>query len=224
MNKLHREFRGLAAARKIMGGGAVGRTLAEDRAGAERWIQRFGNGETRLQREIRKGQARDYDSSRVLRPDDAKHACILYSRRRHGLLHDIHIYAAIAILGRYSGTEIEAFDYLKAPEHSIDVSIANLVNDIARQSEMGDGRPIVLAGDSVGALLALFVATRALPGRFRKLVLIYPVLDLKRENPSYTRYGEGYFLDASAMQRFRAFLEPYFNDQSFDPFDLTHIE
>ncbi len=93
--------------------------------------------------------------------------------------------------------------------------------NITATLDNGDPRPVLLAGDSVGGLLALYIAIRLLPQRFARLLLLYPVLDLQNERQSYQDFGDGYFLDATAMRRFKSFLQPFFRQQEFDPFALN---
>lgn len=221
MNRLHPEFRTLAAARKIVARGAAGGTLDDDRARAERWISRFGTGAQAAPTALKGTHATTiYPAEQAgSKPVDAR----VFYIHGGGLVYysSATFTPLLQVWANQLGSAIEAFDYLKAPEHEVGASITGLVADIAAQIALDPGRPIILAGDSVGALLALYVATRALPGKFSKLCLIYPVLDLHTEHPSYRLYGEDYFLDAQAMRRFRGFLEPYFDACKFDPFSPT---
>jgi acetyl esterase/lipase len=225
VNRLHPEFRALAAVRKIMGGGRPAISVMEDRSNAQRWIQRFASGEPQAGAQIVKGE-----HATIIHPVAADGE----AQKPVGRVFYIHgggmVYYNSAIFtpllqfwANALGTPIEAFDYQKAPEHTVEASLAGLMHSI--DAQLGDDRgPIVLAGDSVGALLALYIATRLRPGRFARLVLIYPVLELQSEYPSYTEFGEGFFLDASAMRRFKGFLLPYFQAQGFDPFNLSAQE
>ncbi|ROM90341.1 hypothetical protein BK658_26740 [Pseudomonas brassicacearum] len=222
---MHPEFRALAAARKIIGGGRPAISIMEDRANAERWIRRFASGEIEAGAHIVKGE-----HATVIHPVAADGAAqranmrVLYIHGGGMVYYNSAIFTPLLqFWANTLGTPIEAFDYQKAPEHTLEESISGLMQCIDAQLD-DDGRPTVLAGDSVGALLALYIATRHRPGRFAKLLLIYPVLELQSEHPSYAEYGEGYFLDASAMRRFREFLLPYFQTHGFDPFKLSAEE
>lgn len=222
MNRLHPEFRALAAARKLIGGGRPAASIMEDRANAERWISRFASGEIDAGASIVKDE-----HATVIFPVAADGAAqrpdmrVFYIHGGGMVYYNSTIFTPLLqFWANTLGTSIEAFDYQKAPEHTLEESIAGLTRCIDARLRNDDGRPVVLAGDSVGALLALYIATRHRPGRFAKLLLIYPVLELQLEHLSYAEYGEGYFLDASAMRRFREFLLPYFQKQGFDPFRL----
>lgn len=115
---------------------------------------------------------------------------------------------------------VEAFDYLKVPEHTVEESVERLAAQLTARCRTLTAPRIVLAGDSVGGLLALYLALRALPGVFSRLVLLYPVLDLETERDSYRAYGEGHFLDRDSMRLFKSALTPFFRSRHFDPLAL----
>ncbi|HWO66808.1 MAG TPA: alpha/beta hydrolase, partial [Umezawaea sp.] len=119
---------------------------------------------------------------------------------------------------------VEAFEYPKAPEHTVEQSVEHLAGHVAARCRAVGDRPLVIAGDSVGGLLALYLGLRVLPEVFTRVVLIYPVLDLRTERESYRAFGVDHFLDSAAMRRFRSFLEPFFADRGFDPFALSDSE
>jgi acetyl esterase len=223
MNRLHADFRALAAARKIMARAGAMRTLADDRTGAERFIARFGSSLPAAA----PASARGAHATTVFpAPGAATAGPRVFYIHGGGMVY--YSTATFRPLLQFwadrLGTAIEAFDYLKAPEHDAGAAIARLGDDIASQLALEPGRPVMLAGDSVGALLALYIATRILPGAFRKLCLIYPVLEVHVDYPSYRHYGEGFFLDAGAMQRFRAVLAPWCLAKGFDPFALGEAD
>lgn len=214
------EFSRLAAARRIMAVPASTGSLATDRANAERWIRRFGG---------------------VVDPDDGAsadrsgHSVVIRPAREDPgapYVYYVHggglVYYSAAVfqpflraLATGLRAPVEAFDYLKAPEHTVEESVARLGDDVAARCRGPATRPLALAGDSIGGLLALYLAVRLLPGTFARTVLIYPVLDLRTERDSYRAYGEGYFLDRDAMRRFKAILAPFFAARDFDPFALA---
>ncbi|MEU5696357.1 alpha/beta fold hydrolase [Actinosynnema sp. NPDC020468] len=220
---VHVEFGRLAAARRIMAVKASTGSLADDRANAERWIARFGS-------------AVEPDDGASVEPGG--HSVLVRPARQvatapHVLY--VHgggmVYYSTALFEPFLRTlantlhaPVEAFDYLKAPEHSVEESVGLLGEHVAARCRALEGRPLVIAGDSVGGLLALHLALRVLPDVFSRVVLIYPVLDLRTERESYREFGEGYFLDGAAMRLFRSFLEPFFADRDFDPFALTDAD
>lgn len=219
---MHPEFARLAAARAIARPRTRWDSPAAERTDAERWIRRFGVGD---------GHAPDVTVTRadrrvILTPRarSADAGVVLYI---HG--GGMHFYSAdlfsvpLSIIASVRGCAIEAFDYDKAPECDPASSIADLAQRVCARCETADG-PLMLAGDSVGALLALYLAVRVLPRTFARLVMIYPVLDLRTERPSYAQFGNGYFLDADAMRRFRSILTPFFARHGFDPFALANQE
>ncbi len=104
-----------------------------------------------------------------------------------------------------SGCAVTAFHYAKAPEHAPQEIIDHLVASFEqRLAELPPEEPIVLAGDSIGGYMALYLALRRFPERFSRLVLIYPVLDLHHQRPSYVKYGRGYCLNADMMGWFQS--------------------
>jgi acetyl esterase len=225
LNRLHPEFRALAAARKIIGGGRSAINIMEDRTNAERWIKRFASGVIEAGEHIVKGE-----HATVIYPIHGASAAqradmrVLYIHGGGMVYYNSVVFTPLLqFWANTLGTPIEAFDYQKAPEYTLEESISGLIRCINAQLD-NDSRPTVLVGDSVGALLALYIAIRHRPGRFAKLVLIYPVLELQIEHSSYAEYGDGYFLDASAMRRFKGFLLPYFQAHGFDPFKLSAEE
>jgi acetyl esterase len=116
---------------------------------------------------------------------------------------------------------VEAFEYLKAPEYTVEQSVERLGRHIAARCRTSGDRQLVIAGDSVGGLLALYLGLRVLPGVFSRIVLIYPILDLQTERESYRMFGDGYFLDSEAMRLFKSILNPFFSERAFDPFALS---
>lgn len=214
---MHVEFGRLAAARKIMAVPATTGCLQQDRANAERWISRFGSPAGGAAPEAG-------DASVILRPDgeDAGDRWVLYIHGGGLVYYSTAVFQPfLAGLANALRTPVEAFDYLKAPEHTAEQSVALLAEQLAARCDQLAGRELVLAGDSVGALLALYFALRVRPGTFSRIVLIYPVLDLRTERESYQAFGDGYFLDRAAMRRFKAVLSPFFSKRQFDPFGLS---
>ncbi|MFG3192858.1 alpha/beta hydrolase fold domain-containing protein [Streptomyces omiyaensis] len=218
---LHPEFGRLTAARRLMGVRGSTGSVATDRANAERWLARFGGAV-----DPSDGAAVERDAQGLtVRPavEDPDGPWVLY-------LHGggmVHYSTAVfePFLRTLAGglrAPVEAFDYLKAPEHTVEESVERLAEHVAARCRALADRPIVLAGDSVGGLLALHLCLRVLPpGTLARIVLIYPVLDLRTERGSYREYGEGYFLDREAMRLFTSRLAPFFAARSLDPMRLS---
>lgn len=123
-----------------------------------------------------------------------------------------------------SGCAVTAFEYLKAPEHGVEQILESLAESMERRLQQlpADSR-VVLAGDSIGGYLALYLALRRFPRRFARLVLVYPVLDLQTQRPSYAAYGRGYCLNADMMAWFQSLWQTRGGD-SFSPFRLSEKE
>lgn len=134
----------------------------------------------------------------------------------------------LAYLACKSGCAVTAFHYAKAPEHTPQEIIGSLVASFEqRLAEIPSEEPIVLAGDSIGGYIALYLALRRFPEKFARLVMIYPVLDVHHQRPSYLKYGRGYCLNADMMGWFQSLWStgtPYTENQNskeFSPFALT---
>ena len=214
------EFGVLAAARKIMGVRASTGSLVQDRANAERWIRRFGSVV-----EPDDGASVDLgEHSVVIRParEAAASPYVLYIHGGGMVYYSTAIFQPfLRALANTLQAPVEAFEYLKAPEHTVEQSLERLGSQIAARCRTVADRQLIIAGDSVGGLFALYLSLRVLPGVFSRIVLIYPVLDLGTERESYRSFGEGYFLDSAAMRLFKSILEPFFSARSFDPFALS---
>jgi acetyl esterase len=217
------EFGRLAAARKIMGVGPSTGSLAKDRVNAERWILRFGSATKPDDRAaIDAGE-----HSVIIRPaqEAAASPWVLYIHGGGMVYYSTAIFQPfLRVLAGTLHVPVEAFEYLKAPEHTVEQSVERLGRHIAARCHALADRQLVIAGDSVGGLLALYVSLRVLPGAFSRIVLIYPVLDLQTERESYRTFGEGYFLDSGTMRLFRSILNPFFSGRAFDPFALSESD
>jgi acetyl esterase len=217
------EFTRLAAARRIMAAGRPDGTLAEDREAAERWIRRFAMGT--LDDEVAV-DVEHHDDAVVARPrGGAPTTRILYVHGGGMVYYSPSLFVPfLALLAARTGAVVEAVDYPKVPDRPVDACVDALVDRVVERCAPVPGERLVLAGDSVGGLLALYLATRVLPGAVGRLVLVYPVLDLHTERDSYRAFGTGHFLDATAMARFKGFLTPCFTARGFDPFALADEE
>jgi acetyl esterase len=109
-----------------------------------------------------------------------------------------------------------AVDYRLAPEHPFPAAIddawiaTSWIAAHARELSI-DGSRIAVCGDSAGGGLATVVALMARDSqkfRVSLQVLIYPVLDLRAESPSYSEYANGYFLTRAGMQWYIAQYAP----------------
>lgn len=217
------QFGRLAAAKKIMAVRASTGSLAEDRANAERWILRFGS-----MAEPDDGASIDEgEHSVIIRParEAAASPYVLYIHGGGMVYYSTAIFQPfLRELANTLHAPVEAFEYLKAPEHTVEQSLERLGRHIAARCRTLADRQLIIAGDSVGALFALYLSLRVLPGVLSRIVLIYPVLDLRTERESYRTFGEGYFLDSDAMRLFKSILEPFFTEHAFDPLALSESD
>lgn len=195
-------------------------SLVQDRANAERWIVRFGSvAESDDGASIDPGE-----HSVIIRPaqEAAAGPYVLYIHGGGMVYYSTAIFQPfLRALANTLHAPVEAFDYLKAPEHTARQSAERLGRHIAARCDTLGDRQLVIAGDSVGGLFALYLSLRVLPGVFSRIVLIYPVLDLRTERESYRTFGAGYFLDSGAMRLFKSILGPFFMERAFDPFTLS---
>lgn len=112
-------------------------------------------------------------------------------------------------LAALAGCAVVSVDYRLAPEAvfpaALDDACAALRQVVARAGELGiDPKRLAVAGDSAGGNLAAACAqlardpAHALPRLVHQL-LFYPVLDSRRDTPSYTTYAEGYLLSSAML-------------------------
>lgn len=223
---LDREFARLATARALVSPRTgASRSLADDRRDAERWVARFGAGSD-AQGDGHPAPERTCSGSLVVRPvHDEGDLWVLYVHGGGMVYYSTAVFAPfLRVLSDELAAPVEAFDYDKAPENPVLGSVADLARRVVARADAVDGRRLVLVGDSVGGLLALHLALRTLPGAFSQVVLLYPVLDLHTERPSYDEFGSGLFLDRDAMRQFTALLAPAFDALGFDPMDLPEAD
>jgi acetyl esterase len=113
-------------------------------------------------------------------------------------------------LANATGAVVVSVEYRLAPEHCFPAATddchaaAEWVYEHAAELG-GDGRQLVVAGDSAGGNLAAVVAQMARerggpPIAYQ--ILIYPVIDAACDSASYTENAEGYFLEKQAMEWF----------------------
>ena len=118
---------------------------------------------------------------------------------------------------------VVAVDYRLAPEHpfpaAADDAEAALTWLAAAAAELGvDPGRIAIGGDSSGGNLAAVtaIAARERGGPALRLqVLVYPVVDLRFDQPSYATRGSGYTLSSESMRYYRSAYAP-------DPRDWEH--
>jgi len=127
----------------------------------------------------------------------------------------------MAYLASSSSCAVTGFDYAKAPEHGPWEIVDRIASSMERRfAEIPPNAPVFLAGDSIGGYIALLLALRRFPGAFRRLVLIYPVLDLHQQRPSYQQYGRGYCLNSDMMTWFQSLWQQEDRALDFNPFHL----
>lgn len=82
--------------------------------------------------------------------------------------------------------------YKKAPENDACVLLTDLINRITSHSHAYE--KIWLFGDSIGGLIALYIATNILYKKTSRVTLFYPVLSTDHYFPSYELFGKHYYL------------------------------
>src|SRR2546423_3225731 len=124
-----------------MAAGAPTGSIERDRANAERWIARFGAAEPgpddRTTIETR-------EHSVVVRPEReaAGSPRVLYIHGGGMVYYSTAVFRPfLRALAGALRSPVEAFDYLKAPEHTVDESVERLAAHISASCDTSAGRP-----------------------------------------------------------------------------------
>lgn len=133
-------------------------------------------------------------------------------------------------LAAASNLPVLALAYRLAPEHPYPAGLSDaaaLIATLLRAPEsLGLKRgPLILAGDSAGATLALVLAQRFAP-QIARLLLICPIVDMGGTTASRTGFGEGYFVDSRVIAAdLAAYLPPGFGagDPEIAPLHSPHL-
>lgn len=118
-----------------------------------------------------------------------------------------------------AGCVVVSVDYRLAPENQFPAGLEDCTAAVAwvlrEAAQLGiDADRVAIGGDSAGGNLAAAVALAHRDRGGAPLahqLLVYPVIDARRDTPSYRDNAEGYFLSAQAMAWF---WEQYLGDTS----------
>ena len=140
---------------------------------------------------------------------------------------DTHDPVCRAVANRLGGTVV-AVDYRLAPEHPHPAPLEDSLAAVRWAAHRWPTAPLVVAGDSAGAGLAVGVALRCRDEGGPVLaaqLLAYPGLDPAMAMPSVEQNGTGFFLERADMRRFWDWYLPQGADRYVAPLgtDLTGL-
>jgi acetyl esterase len=155
---------------------------------------------------------RDLDAGgvpvRLYRPSDAADLGLLvYFHGGGWVIGDLDSHDQVCrLLANGSGHAVLSVDYRLAPEHPFPAGLEDAVTATrwahANATELGcRADRLAVGGDSAGGNLAAVVAQLA-PVPLVYQLLVYPVTDCTRAQPSYAENATGYFLTAEGMRWF----------------------
>lgn len=142
---------------------------------------------------------------------DGPHPCLVYFHGGGWVLCNLDTHdGPCRALTNQAGCVVVSVDYRLAPENKfpqgLDDCRAAVVWTAENAADLGiDASRIAIGGDSAGGNLtaAVAIANRDAKGpALRHQLLVYPVIDSRRNTPSYQQNAEGYFLTAEAMKWF----------------------
>lgn len=159
-------------------------------------------------------------------PDDARPRRAIFYVHGGGLaFYSLADYASLLqYFAATTRTSVSGFCYPTAPEHDAQEILTSLALSFKhRLATLAPDCGVVVVADSIGAYLTLCLAARHFRRRFRRIVMIYPVLDLQGCRPSYTLHGARPFLPAQSIDWFRRLLRSTREPRQgavFDPFRI----
>lgn len=157
---------------------------------------------------------------RVLVPHGSLEAAVVYYHGGGWVLSSIDDFDTLgrklAVVAR---SVVVLVDYRKAPEAPFPIPVEDAWSAFTWAEDnlselVGSELPLMVAGDSAGGNLAAVVGSRAGAKRVSLCVLVYPVLDLTMDSPSYRDPTNAYLLSPARMAWFA---EHYLGDN--DPTD-----
>ncbi|HEX7288648.1 MAG TPA: alpha/beta hydrolase [Candidatus Angelobacter sp.] len=192
-------------------------TLPQLRAKTSEWISRW-----RLPLSHDVPQAENTQGWTIFKPAAETQGHVFYLHGGGLVFYSVEDFSSLMMyLAAASRCTLTAFRYAKAPEHDPNEIVDLVAASMEKRLRELQAEPVTLAGDSIGGYIALMLALRRISGRFSRLVLIYPVLDIDHQRPSYATYGRGYCLNADMMRWFQSLWHAKDDAGRFSPFHLT---
>ncbi len=212
---LDRDFVALAAARRLMLRSEPRRLADHGRAATDAWIRRFA---APVDASVAVSAIDGPSARDEIVPAGGATRTLIYLHGGGLVYHDRTLFRPLLTrLAAAARLTVLSLDYPKAPETPPLDILASVSASLNAALARATDHEVLIAGDSVGGLMALHFALGPWVGRFVGIHLLYPVVAATRHYDD--RLGRAGFLDSAMMGWFRTFIDPIFAAGGGAPLD-----